>query len=80
MTLSLLLQFCKECFQSPLVRVVPDIYLVEVQEYHMLEMISELLPVIVSQLGLLSYLIISVNLIKPGLISSELIDWLVTNI
>ena len=46
----------------------------------MLEMISKLLPVIVSQLGLLSYLIISVNLIKPGLISSELIDWLVTYI
>ena len=80
MTLSLLLKFCKECFHSPFVRVVPDIYLVEVQEYHMLEMISELLPVIESQLGMSSYFILSVNLIKIGLISSELIDWLATNI
>ena len=80
MTLSLLLQSCNECFQSPLVRVVPDIYLVEVQEYHMLETISELLPVIASQLGIVSYFFLSDNLIKQGLINSELIDWLVLNI
>jgi len=63
-----------------LVRVVPDISLVEVQEYHMLEMVLEILPVIESQLGMPSYFTFSVNLIKEGLISSELIDWLATDI
>ena len=80
MALSLLFQFRNECFQSPFVRVVPDIYLVEFQKYHMLEMILKILPVIESQLGMPSYCTLSVNLIMQGLISSELIDWLATDI
>ena len=40
---------------------------------------SEILLVIVSQLGKLSYFILSLNLIKQDLYNSELIDWLVHN-
>jgi hypothetical protein len=61
------------------VRIVVDIVIIEVQEYHIWEMVSELLPVIVSQLGKLSYFILSVNLLKQGLNSSELINRLVPN-
>ena len=60
-------------------RIVVDIVIIEVQEYHIWEMVSELLPVIVSQLGKLSYFILSVNLLKQGLNSSELINRLVPN-
>ena len=60
-------------------RIVVDIVIIEVQEYYIWEMISELLPVIVSQLGKLSYFILSVNLLKQGLNSSELINRLVPN-
>jgi hypothetical protein len=42
-------------------------------------MSSEILLVIVSQLGKLSYFILSLNLIKQDLYNSELIDWLVHN-
>jgi hypothetical protein len=41
---------------------------------------SEILPVIVSQLGKLSYFILSINLFKQGLDNSELINWFVRNI
>jgi hypothetical protein len=61
------------------VRIVVDIVIIEVQEYHIWEMVSELLPVIISQLGKLSYFILSVNLLKQGLNSSELINRLVPN-
>jgi hypothetical protein len=61
------------------VRIVVDIVIIEVQEYHIWEMVSELLPVIISQLGNLSYFILSVNLLKQGLNSSELINRLVPN-
>ena len=60
-------------------RIVVDIPIIEVQEYHILEMVSERLSIIVSQLGILSYFILSVNLLKQGLNYSELIDWLVRN-
>ena len=60
-------------------RIVVDIVIIEVQEYHIWEMVSELLPVIISQLGNLSYFILSVNLLKQGLNSSELINRLVPN-
>ena len=40
---------------------------------------SEILLVIVSQLGKLSYFILSLNLIKQDLYNRELIKWLVHN-
>jgi hypothetical protein len=43
-------------------------------------MVSEILLVIVSQLGKLSYFILSANLIKQGLYNSELIKWFARNI